>query len=243
MTVSAFLSPCEINQALLAGSWVIVVDVLRATSTIATALHNGAARIQPAASALEARELAGRVKDIPVLLGGEKDGFRIDGFDFGNSPLEYVPEKVKGRAIIFKTTNGTKTFLRVKSADKILFGSFLNAKAISRFLNRQRPDRIIFANSGLKGYFSLEDAVCSGYIISQLSEQNPENDGATGCLALAKQLSGDVRKLLFEKSKHGKYLKNKGFAADLAYCSQKDLLQVVPVFDVEQNGIVPLDTD
>ncbi len=241
MIVSAFLSACEIDSAMLADSWVVVVDVLRATSTIVTALYNGAARIHPAASSVEARKLAGRVKDIPVLLGGEKNGFKIDGFDLGNSPLEYVPERVKGRAIIFKTTNGTETFLRVKSAGEILFGSFLNAKVIVEFLNSHRPNRIIFANSGQNGHFSLEDSVCSGYIISQLLDQNPENDGATACLALAKQFSGDTRNLLFEKSKHGRYLNNNGFAADLEYCSQKDRLNIIPVFDVERNGIVRLD--
>ncbi|NOY79345.1 MAG: 2-phosphosulfolactate phosphatase [Calditrichaeota bacterium] len=238
MIVSAFLSPCEIDQAALRNSWVVVVDVLRATSTIATALHNGAVRIQPVASASRAREQARQVNDLPVLLGGEKDGFRIEGFDLGNSPLDYSPEKVKGQAIIFKTTNGTETFLRVKSASKILFGSFLNAKALSRFINTHRPEHLIFANSGLKGHFSLEDSVCSGYIINQLITPERENDGATACAALAQRFSDDTRQLLFERSKHGRYLKNNGFTADLEYCSRKDFLNIIPVFDEKQNGIV-----
>ncbi len=243
MIVSAFLSPCEIDQGRLRDSWVVVVDVLRATSTIVAALHNGAAGIQPVASASEAKERAKQLKNIPILLGGEKNGFRIEGFDLGNSPLEYLPERVKGRVIIFKTTNGTETFLRVKLATKILFGSFLNASAISQFLSERRPDHIFFTNSGLKGHFSLEDSVCSGYIISQLLEPTIENDGAAACLALARQFSSDTRKLLFEQSEHGRYLKKKGFEADLEYCSQKDHLNVIPVFNAAQNEIIRLDSD
>jgi len=243
MIVSAFLSPCEIDRAALQNSWVVVVDVLRATSTIATALHNGAARIQPVASVSEARERAKHLKNVRVLLGGEKDGFRIEGFDLGNSPLDYSPENVKGQSIIFKTTNGTETFLRVKSAAKILFGSFLNARAIGRFLNRHRPDYLIFANSGLKGHFSLEDSVCSGYIINQLITPELENDGATACVALAQRFSDDTKYLLFEQSTHGHYLKNNGFTADLEYCSRKDCLNVIPVFDAEKNGIVRVESN
>lgn len=239
MIVSAFLSPNEIDSDCLYGSWVVVIDVLRATSTIVAALYNGAARIQPVASVNEARGLANRKEKTNILLGGEEKGFRIKGFDLGNSPLEYSAEMVKDKTIIFKTTNGTGTFLGVKSAEKILFGSFLNAKALSRFLSKHRPDHLFFANSGLNGHFSLEDAVCSGYIINQLSQFQFGNDEATACSVLAEKLSNDIPEL-FNQTKHGRYLKSHAFDADLEYCSRKDILDVIPVFDPEQEGIVGL---
>ncbi|HDZ12644.1 MAG TPA: 2-phosphosulfolactate phosphatase, partial [Bacteroidetes bacterium] len=141
MIVKSFLSPADLTEESVKNTWVVVIDVLRATSTIVTALHNGAKLVRPVADTAEAIRIAGQKRGEEILLAGEENGFKINGFDLGNSPLEYAHSVIYGKKIILKTTNGTRAFLNVQSAPKILVGSFLNAQAAAGFLNRNLPER------------------------------------------------------------------------------------------------------
>ncbi len=236
MKVSVFLSPAEIDKAQLPGSWVVLIDVLRATSTVVTAFHNGARSVRPVANASDARELA-RVMTPPPLLGGEIGGFRVDGFDLGNSPLEYKGDVVAGRHIILSTTNGTRTLLKVRSAARVFLGAFLNAAHLAAFLERKKPEQLIFACAGLHGYFSLEDAVCSGYIISHIQDAELANDAAVAVSLLSQKL-GQAADAVFDHAFHGRYLRQNGFEEDLAFCAQRNVFEEIPEFLVETGEIV-----
>ncbi len=236
MKVSVFLSPAEIESTDLPGSWVVVVDVLRATSTLVTAFHNGVRSVRPVANAHDAQELATMMVP-PPLLGGEIGGFRVEGFDLGNSPLDYQSEVVANRDIIFSTTNGTRTLLKVRAAERVFMGAFLNAGALAGFLAEQNPERLIFACAGLHGHFSLEDAVCSGYIISQISGVELAGDAAVAAVELSQAL-GREGEALFRRAFHGRYLQDKGFEKDLVFCAQKSVFEEIPEFVVETGEIV-----
>ncbi len=236
MRISAFLSPAEIREDQLPGSWVVVVDVLRATSTLVTAFHHGIQSVRPVANAHDARELAKIMAPAP-LLGGEQKGFRVEGFDCGNSPLEYAQDVVAGKRLIFSTTNGTRTLLKVRAASRIFLGAFLNARALAKFLEAREPSRLIFVCAGLHGYFSLEDAVSSGYIIKHISSGEPDNDGAVAAVAMAEKLGADEEGL-FRKSFHGRYLLENGFERDVTFCAQKNIFEEIPEFVVETGEII-----
>ncbi len=236
MKISVFLSPVEIEADRLAGTWVVVVDVLRATSTVVTAFHHGVASVRPVANAHDARELAKMWHPRPIL-GGEEGGFRAEGFDLGNSPLEYTPEAVSGRRLIFSTTNGTRTLLKVRQAERVFLGAFLNARALAEFLEKQQPERVIFVCAGRHGHFSLEDAISSGYIIRQIQSADSADDGAAAAQALAEKFA-EKESDFFQQSFHGRFLASHGFEADLRFCAQKNVFGEIPEFVVETGEIV-----
>ena len=146
----------------------VSIDVLRATSTIVAAFDNGCASFTPITSVDEARERAKKYQPGTILLGGAKQAFRPQGFDLGNSPLDYVKDVVKGKHILFSSSNGTQSMHGLKEAHGgILLASFLNAEAVSREMLNAGRDCLI-ACSGDFGRFALGDTVCGGMIISKL---------------------------------------------------------------------------
>ena len=132
--------PAMMNTANLAGGTVVIIDILRASSTIITALHNGAKRVIPCGTPEEARQIREQSHADDVLLGGERGGVLIEGFDCGNSPAEYAPGRVAGKTIAFTTTNGTQALLKSAAAETILIGAFVNRRAVAeRLHDDQRP--------------------------------------------------------------------------------------------------------
>lgn len=173
MKIEVILTPAEIALLPardLSATTCVVFDVLRATSTILTALNNGARRIWPTATIEEARDLrAGALPD--ALLGGERRGQRIEGFDLGNSPREYTAEAVAGRDVIMTTTNGTVALRACASSGEVHIGSLLNLDALAARLQRTLATTthllLVCAGSGTR--FSLEDALAAGALLSRLS--------------------------------------------------------------------------
>ena len=167
----------------------VSIDVLRATSTIVAAFDNGCASFTPITSVDEARERAKKYQPGTILLGGAKQGLRPQGFDLGNSPLDYVKDVVKGKHILFSSSNGTQSMHGLKGAEEILLASFLNAEAVSREMLNAGRDCLI-ACSGDFGRFALGDTVCGGMIISKLlSEAKTEirlSDAAAVALMIFK---------------------------------------------------------
>ena len=170
MKIDAILSPAELPalpKRDLSKSICVVFDVLRATSTFVTALHNGAKAIIPVSEISEA--LAIRKKQPDVLLGGERDGVKIRAaqtsgvdFDFGNSPREYTPEKVRGKTIVSTTTNGTRALRACAGAQTVLAASFLNLTATAQFIRRLQPAQIVLVCAGTRENIATEDVLAAG---------------------------------------------------------------------------------
>ena len=231
--------PEEIKNIKLAGKLVIIIDVLRASSTIVTALANGCRGFIPILSPDKAKKKAQEFEKERVLLGGEREGKKIEGFDLGNSPREYKREAVKDKTIIFSTTNGVKTFEMVKGAHRIIIGSFLNLQAVCDYCTNYTGDILIIC-AGKEGKFCLEDTACAGMMINSLRDVFPvacrEVDANLTAQLLYLKFGNNILEIL-RKSQHGRYLESIGSGEDLKFCSQLDLFHIVPIF---RDGIISI---
>jgi 2-phosphosulfolactate phosphatase len=244
--IDVYLTQSLINDDLfLKDKNVVVVDVLRATTTITVALANGAREIIPAESVtIAARISKGLGKS---LLCGERNGVIVEGFNLGNSPLEYSSEKIKDKSLIFSTTNGTLSITKSRLAKYCVLGSFVNLSKTVEHIKSLEGD-IIIVCSGKLNTFCIEDAVCTGLIINNLllyeKDKYELNDSAYACLKLGKLLATKIGKPSSEKilgmlkeSEHGKYLAELGFWEDLKICSGIDSYPHLPVYF---NGTIKL---
>lgn len=209
----------------------IVVDVLRATTTIATALTSGAEAIQAFAD-LDRLQAAGEAWNADLrILSGERGGDKVAGFDLGNSPLDYKPDRVQGKRIFMSTTNGTRALQRVQYAPVLLTAALVNVDAVVKTAIDRQFDSIWIVNSGWQGDYSLEDTVCSGAILHQLQAAGIEitagNDEAIAAIALYKTWREDLLDLLRQAS-HGQRLLRLHKDADLEYCAALSTLDIVP---------------
>lgn len=237
MQIDIQLIPVLPSIDLLSNRTVVVLDVLRATSVMVQAISQGASGILPVATVEEAFEMAKRFPRGRALLGGERRSRKIEGFDLGNSPREYLSEIVKGKTIILTTTNGTKAFHAVSSGREILAGSFFNIGAIAKQCLALGNDLLIFP-SGDEGRFSLEDTVCGGMLIDRLLTCGQGEviltDASRSAHILYQRFQENLEEA-FRLSSHGRELMERGFTEDLAYCAQVDLSPVVPFF---QDGVI-----
>jgi 2-phosphosulfolactate phosphatase len=211
------------------GKTAVVIDVLRATSVMITALENGAQKIIPALTVEEAQKRSKNLNRGTLLLCGERDAVRIDGFDLGNSPLEFRQDKVAGKTLIITTSNGTKALNACRDAEKVFIGAFLNAGAVAEKIKDEKE--VVLVCSGTAGRFSLDDGLCAAMIIEELAKFVPVHPDDLG-LALTKTWqseNGNPQKLL-KDSFHLNYLLQKGFSGDVDYCLQKNSVSSVPVF-------------
>ncbi len=237
LPLAAFALPEHASQSVLAGSAVIVIDLLRASTTIATALANGATEIIP----VQTPEQAFSLRKSSDLLGGERHGIRIEGFDLANSPLEYTRARMSLRRLIFTTTNGTRAIFHAQAAGAALItiGSLANLSALSQFLsNIDLPINILCAGTG--GKVSMEDCLAAGAFIERLTS-NPASsrhtieadDQALIMLKLWRNESiGHDR--LFETvstSAGGRNLLALGLKLDIRECIRVDSQPVVPIFN------------
>jgi 2-phosphosulfolactate phosphatase len=215
------------------GKTVVVIDILRATSTIVNALQNGAKEIIPTLTVEEAFE---KVKVFPagkVLLGGERQAEKIPGFDMGNSYRDYPGEIVEGKSIILTTSNGTRALHACKDAKEVLIGSFLNLGSVVSYL--QKTEEIVLLCSGTLGKFSIEDSMAAAAIIDLLTENNnPKLDDLGQSLLFAyRSKNGNLAELL-KDGVHLNYLKSKGYEKDIEFCFQKNLFDILPIFNQEK---------
>jgi 2-phosphosulfolactate phosphatase len=205
----------------------VVVDVIRATTSVVTAFQHGCRSILPVASLEEAR--AALVASPEAVLAGEQGGSRIPGFVLGNSPREFSREMVAGRDVILTTSNGTKALRAVSAGRTVAIGAFLNRSAVSDWLVGRSADGLIVC-SGYEGVFSLEDAVCAGAIVDHAArlEGHPHfGDGARACQALWERFGSDLSQLLRETA-WGRNIVGLGLGADLSVCAGLDVTDVVP---------------
>lgn len=227
--VTVFFAPTRLFTANSAGCTAVVIDVLRATSSMVVALANGARAVFPAESIEHAMELRTSLDRERTLLCGERKGLPIDGFDLGNSPSEFSREAVADRQLIMTTTNGTQAFLAAQGADRVLAASFLNLGAVVDAL--AADSRIVVVCAGKEGSFSLDDAICAGQLVRRLLAAHGDAEVELDDAALAaERLAGELE--LAEETlgatAAGRALMEVGLGADLACCASVDKYAIVP---------------
>ena len=207
------------------GKVCVVIDVLRASTTIVVALANGCPEIIPVETPQEARDIADKRR---CLLGGERNGLRIKGFDFGNSPLEYVSDRISGRPIAFTTTNGTRASRACASSRLLVLASFVNSGRIIRLLEHLDSDTLIVC-AGTRGEPSMEDTVCGGMLLDGLrATGTPEVEEA---VSLWKTHKDDLAGMMKNVSRHGRSLVELGFEEDIDFAAGVDTFNIIPVFE------------
>jgi len=231
MRIELYFTLNEFKEEELNKKTVLVLDVLRASTTIACALHNGCKDIIPASSINGAIELSKKIGRGSALLCGEREGKKIEGFDLGNSPLEYEEEKIKDKTLIFATTNGSKAIVKGSSASSLVVGSFINFRSTFDYISSNSNDLAIIC-SGKLDKFSIEDAACGGIYINEFlnNGEHELNDAAFAALKLYEVHKDGLLEML-KKSSHGRYLIESGFEKDLCLCSELNSLGVVPVLN------------
>ncbi|MAG94952.1 MAG: 2-phosphosulfolactate phosphatase [Planctomycetaceae bacterium] len=229
----------------LCGSTAVVIDILRASTTITHALAAGAGVVLPAEEVESARSLAEQRQantGETVLLGGERGGERIEEFDLGNSPLQYTEEAVGGKTIVFTSTNGTQALARSAEAERVFLGAFANLSALIRVVTASfRPVHLVCA--GTNGRISAEDVLFAGALASAIVETrrvDSVDDDATRLAIDSFAKQGRNSQSLYEaftRSHGGRNLTRLGFDADIRRAAERDLFDVVPEFDAQSGTI------
>jgi 2-phosphosulfolactate phosphatase len=237
MRVHVALTPGEFPSLSLAGRVALVIDVLRASTTVVAACAAGCRQVIPVADAESARERARRHPGGGALLAGERGGEPIAGFDLGNSPLEYTAARVGGRTIILTTTNGTAAMIAAAGADAAGVAALINLDAAIRWAVAQGRD-ITMLCSGETGRLSLEDAVCAGLLVDRLAAEGPidTTDGAMAALRVGQYYARDLSRL-HRDSTWARKLTRAGRDADLAVCLAMTGVDTVPV--LADGAVIP----
>lgn len=237
MHVDVAVTPDGLRHPTVAACTVLVIDVLRAATCIVTALANGCTGIIPVATPEDARA---RLDEHPgAVVAGERRGEPLEGFDLGNSPLEFTRERVGGRTIIMTTSNGTRALLAARGAAAIGVAAFVNLSAAAAWAVAARRDVLLLC-SGERGARSLEDHVCAG----MLAERVLTSEGAARATvaaeeatALARPYGKDVGRLA-QDSSWARHLASRGRAADVAACLTLDTAAIVPVYRADVDNVV-----
>jgi 2-phosphosulfolactate phosphatase len=230
MQITVSVTPKYLKPGELADKTAVVIDVLRASSTIVTALQNECDRIIPAISPNEAAKIK-KVSEGEILLGGEMDSKKIQGFDLGNSPLEYTKENIEEKIIVFSTANGSVAIKRCDDAAEVLVGCMLNAKAVAKeVLEIGRDTYLVCAST--RGKFSTDDIIATGCILDRIIGMDGTvelDDLGRVALKLYRNAKKDLM-AAFEGCMHFDHLMSLGFREDVEFCLQEDLFDVVPVY-------------
>jgi len=222
------------GQAELHDRVVLVIDVLRASTSIAAALNNGARAVIPFQGVDEAMTRARSLERSDVLLAGERKMVPIRGFDLGNSPGEFTPAVVQGKTIVMTTTNGTAALAGAQGAHEVLVGSFANYSVVVAWLRAAaRADKsITLVCAGTDGRFALEDAICAGRFVRGIARRGIEaelGDAARIAAMIDRRMGADLPAVLRD-SEHGRALIEAGHGDDVAYCATLDTNPVVPIY-------------
>jgi 2-phosphosulfolactate phosphatase len=247
MKVDIIISAGDIKSEKVKNKTVVVIDMLRATSVITTAIANGCSEVIPVLSVEEALELTRKDRK-KYLLGGERKALKIEGFDFSNSPLEYTKDIIIEKSIVLTTTNGTRAIKGCEGAKHIFIGAMINAFQLAYEIVALNND-IVLVNAGTYDEFSIDDFICSGYIIDcilSLASGAKKNSFHNAkklnieLLDIAKtahyvyKMNKDIKGFIKEAS-HYKRIEDLGLTEDLEYCCQKSITKVVPIYE---DGII-----
>jgi 2-phosphosulfolactate phosphatase len=245
-SLEVLFAPAEfaaLDHLSLRGATCVVFDVLRATSSMVTALSNGAKSVIPVAEIPEALQIRSQRED--VLLAGERDGVRIPAeltgsiaFDLGNSPREFTTDIVTGKTIVMTTTNGTRALRACAHARKVLVSSFLNLRAVSDLLDREAPDHLILVCSGTNEEPAYEDVLCAGALCDSLWAKWSGGSVSDSALIARKLFRQEMQDLLgaVSQSRNGRRLLSlPELKDDVQFCVQRDVLSAVPKMDNDGN--------
>jgi len=243
--VNVFLLPQHFDPHELRGGVAVVFDVLRASTTILAALRSGAKCVMPFGDVPGAKGAASGFRSGEAILGGERGGMRIEGFDLDNSPSSYAAERVSGKTVVFTTTNGTAALMRATSADRILIGSLVNRRTLAKLLlNEQRPVHLICA--GTDGRITAEDLLAAGAIVAELEEKlgpiSSRDDVATIARAWwqAESVSPDRLFDALSRSQGGRNLVELGYEADIRFAARVDAIDLVAEYFPATGRIEPV---
>jgi 2-phosphosulfolactate phosphatase len=221
------------------GATVLVIDVLRASTTIVTALAHGCRALIPVADADEARQRARALEGEEPLLAGERRGEMIPGFDLGNSPVEVAEARLQGRTVLLTTSNGTRALLRARSAAAIGIAGLINRTAAASWVGEQGGP-VVLVCAGERGGVSLEDQVCAGLLVDCLASAIPDADPSATAQAaaeIARPYGAEVGRLR-EDSRWARHLIRLGREADVDLCLALDTATLVPVYHPSVDEIV-----
>lgn len=246
ISLKAHFLPALTTPEELAGGAVVVIDVLRATTVITYALAAGAREVVPCLEVEDALRAAAQLPGGESVLGGEREGLKIEGFDLGNSPEEYTPETIGGKSLVFTTTNGTRAMMACKQARRVLMGAFVNASAVVEALSGEQNIHLLC--SGTRGQVTREDALLAGLLADRLNRQHssalqpaPEvNDQfliARDCwrafLADADGPDADRLAATLRSTQGGRNLKRIGLDRDIDAAARLDRFSLAPELDLE----------
>ena len=213
----------------------VVIDVLRATTTIATALNAGAEAVQAFSDIDILMQESEKWLPDKRLRAGERGGEKVSGFDLGNSPLDCVPQMVAGKRLFLTTTNGTRALQRVELAPTVITASQINRQAVVDYLLQKQPETVWLVGSGWQGAYSVEDTACAGAIADSIIKQGNTsleaiagNDEVIGAYSLYAQWQNDLLGM-FKKCSHGQRLLRLNCHEDLEYCAKTDIMDVLPI--------------
>lgn len=231
MKLNVHFSPAQTDELYFSGKTSVVIDVLRATTTIVTALYNGAREVIPVNSIEFAMKVSGNAFGGQTLLGGERNTKKIEGFQLGNSPFEYTHEVVAGKSIILFTTNGSKAIVKAKFSENLYICSFQNIQSIAQHLFELNKDVEIVC-SGRNGSFCIDDTICAGKLVTEIQKLKEDvelTDSSRASVVLSKSYGKSIQKVLSE-CEHGKLLIENGFEQDIQFCAKAGGMEIIPYF-------------
>ena len=231
MKLDVIFTADEIREEKIDGKNIVVIDVLRATTVMITALAKGVKRIHVFEDTEDVIESSQGIEE--AILCGERKGLKVEGFHYGNSPLEYGSD-VEGKIMYMTTSNGTKALVRSDRGNKIFIGAFINLQAVVEKILEEDSDTVIVC-AGTDGEFTMDDSLCAGTMIKKICERKEVSltDAALAVRGLTSSEKGIHR--ILEESKHYTYLKKIGFQKDLEYCLTSDTFDTVPCY---RDGVV-----
>ena len=238
MRVDVAFTPAALPPAALAGATALVIDVLRASTTMVTAVAHGCLAMLPVAEVDEARR---RARSLPgALLAGERGGDPPEGFDLGNSPLEFTRERVGGRTIVFTTSNGTRALLAARPATAVGVAGFVNLTAAADLALGQGR-RLVIVCAGELGSRSVEDETCAGLLVDRVLTTDPEavvGPAALEAADAARPYAKDLARLA-QDAPHARKLASHGRSPDVTACLTRDAFCLVPLYRADVDKVVP----
>src|SRR3972149_2121514 len=232
MNLNVLFSPVHADELYFTDRNTVVIDVLRASSTLITALSNGAREVIPVGTVDFAVKVSGGMFGGQTLLGGERNTKKIEGFALGNSPFEYSKKIVENKSIVFFSTNGSKAIAKAKFSETLFVVSFSNLSAVAKHLLKMKKDVEILC-AGNNSFFSLEDSVCAGMLIGEIKKHNHSvqlSDSSAAAFTLYERFGTNIFETLIN-SEHGKKLVENGFEKDVEYCSRYNITNNIPFFN------------
>lgn len=224
-SIEVCLTPALLDLYAIEESIVVVIDVLRATSSIVYGIDNGASAIIPVAQIEDCLSYA----DKGFLLAAERNGEVVEGYDFGNSPFSYTPEKVAGKTVVLTTTNGTKALHLARTrAHQVVIGSFLNLESLCNWLRIQNKNVLLLC-AGWKDKFNLEDTLFAGAVVNELRQDFAHFDDSCVAAEDLYLLAKDDLRNYLHKSSHSHRLAELNIEEDVKFCLQLNICQAIPV--------------